>query len=246
MPRLEEIPPYEVDGKKAFVRRMFDDIHARYDLLNTILSFGQDRRWRKITVKDMPSDGIIIDLCSAGGELAHELFARPDFNGQIVMADISKQMISLYRRILGPQYSGRYFPVICDVENLPFKKGVFAGSMSAFSLRNLTNLGRLTGEVRRALEPRGLARYLEIAHPQNKLLETAFKLYFYHISPLVARFFTNKTYAYRYLPSSLKAFPRQDEAARLLSEGWAECDYRNIFGGMAAVYRLANGKMDDA
>ena len=179
--------------KKAFVRHMFDDIHARYDLLNTILSFGQDRRWRKFTVKEMPSSGMIIDLCSGGGELARALFARPDFNGQIVMADISMPMISHYRRILGPRYSGRYFLVICDVEDLPFRNSVFAGAMSAFSLRNLTSLERFSREVRRALKSRGIACYLEIAHPQNRLLEAAFKLYFYNFSPRIAGLFTKKT-----------------------------------------------------
>lgn len=242
MARSRDALIQKANDKKASVRRMFDDIHARYDLLNAILSFGQDRRWRRLTVKELPASGTIIDLCSGGGELALELFSRPGFEGEIVLADISANMISLYRRILGPKYASRYFPVICDVENLPFKEGVFAGAMSAFSLRNLTDLGRFSAEVNRTLEPGGRARYLEIGHPPNRILGMFFKLYFYYFSPLVARLFTGKAYAYRYLPKSLKSFPRQAEVVRILCDGWTECGHRNIMCGIAAVYKLTKGR----
>jgi demethylmenaquinone methyltransferase/2-methoxy-6-polyprenyl-1,4-benzoquinol methylase len=225
---------------------MFDDIHGRYDLLNTVLSFGQDRRWRKLTVLELPSSGIVIDLCSGGGELAMELFSRRDFQGEIVLADISTRMISLYRRVLGPKYEGRYFPVVCDVENLPFKDDIFNGAMSAFSLRNLTDLRRFTEEVRRVLRMSGVAHYLEIAHPRNKAWGALFKFYFYRLSPLLARLFTRKTYAYRYLPGSLRAFPMQDDIKQILGDGWQRCEYRNIMGGIAAVYILEKGQDTDA
>jgi demethylmenaquinone methyltransferase/2-methoxy-6-polyprenyl-1,4-benzoquinol methylase len=230
------------NDKKSFVRRMFDDIPARYDLLNTIVSFGQDRRWRRKTLADMPLNGTVIDLCSGGGELARELLARPDFKGEIVLADISKGMIMLNRRILGPAYCGRYLAVICDVENLPFKNDIFSGAMCAFSLRNLTDLGQFSDEVKRVLIWKGVARFLEIAHPENSILGALFKFYFYRLSPLIARLFTNKKYAYDYLPRSLKAFPRQGDVLKLLSSGWAKYNYENIFGGIAAIYVFEKGK----
>jgi demethylmenaquinone methyltransferase/2-methoxy-6-polyprenyl-1,4-benzoquinol methylase len=218
---------------------MFDDIHARYDRLNSILSFGQDRRWRKTAVREIPSGGAVIDLCSGGGELALELFSRGEFNGDIILADISFQMMSLYKKILGVKYPGRYFPVLCDVEYLPFKDNVFDGAMSAFSLRNLNDLRQFSSEANRTVKPGGVARYLEIAHPENRFLRTLFELYFYRISPLAARLFTNKVYAYKYLPASLKAFPGQQNVIQILCEGWGHCEYKNILGGIAAVYKLS-------
>lgn len=225
---------------------MFDDISGRYDLLNTVLSFGQDKRWRRIAVADIPNDGIIIDLCSAGGEMAQELFARPGFKADIVLADISRNMLSLYRRILEPRFAGRYFPVVCDVEHLPFKADVFSGAMCAFGLRNLTYLPVFSCEVRRVLRPGGLARYLEIGHPKNRVIGAIFKFYFYRLSPLLAGLFTRKTYAYRYLPRSLEDFAPQDTIARILAIRWGTCEYKNIMGGIAAVYKLRKGETSNA
>ena len=231
-----------LEQKKIFIRNMFDDIHDRYDLLNTILSFGQDKRWRRIAVKGVPSRGTIIDLCSGGGELALELLARNDFAGDVVLADISPGMLSLLRTILPSRYHERWHAVICDVENLPFKNGAFNGAISAFSLRNLTDLRRFSAEARRVLTPGSVARCLEIAHPPNGIMASMFKLYFYRLSPLIARLFTSKSYAYRYLPKSLLSFPYQDEVSGILGDCWRRSSYRNICGGLAAIFSLEKGE----
>ncbi len=228
--------------KKTFVRGMFDDIHDRYDFLNTVLSFGQDRRWRRRAVRGMPQDGPVIDLCAAGGEMALELFRRRQFGGEVVLADISRGMLSLSRKILEPRYEGRYSAVVCDAENLPFKAGVFSGAMSAFCLRNLSDLRLFTSETRRVLAYGACARHLEIAHPRNRFLSVLFKFYFYKFSPWVARLFTSKGYAYKYLPNSLKAFPPQKVVVRILGQGWDGASYENIMGGMAAIYELTKRK----
>jgi demethylmenaquinone methyltransferase/2-methoxy-6-polyprenyl-1,4-benzoquinol methylase len=223
---------------------MFDDIHEHYDLLNSILSFGQDNRWRRKAVEDLPDDGTLIDLCSGGGELTRELLRRSAFSGHIILADIALSMIGLSKKILPLDFRDRIFPVVCDVENLPFKNGVFTSAMSAFSLRNLADLETFTAEVLRVLHPNGIARYLEIGHPRNLVIGALFRLYFYHISPFIAALFTRKTYAYRYLPASLKSFPRQWEVLSKLSRGWSRGDFIDIQGGIAAIYHLEKAQDD--
>ena len=217
---------------------MFDDIHGKYDFLNTMLSFGEDRRWRKKAVKEIPTDGLIIDLCAGGGQLSKMLLSRKDFVGDVILADIAPNMLRHSRGILGPKFDKRYFPVVCDVENLPFKDNIFIGAISAFSLRNLSDLTAFSGEIRRVLKKDGEVRLLEIGHPHGKLFSALFELYFYHISPRIAEFFTSKKYAYRYLPNSLKAFPPQDDVIKILGNGWPHSSYKNILGGIAAIYRL--------
>ena len=226
------------DHKKTFVKQMFDDIHGKYDFLNTLLSFGQDRRWRKKAVKDIPSNGLTIDLCAGGGQLSRLLLSRRDFVGSVVLADITLCMLKHYRRILSPKFDGRYFPVVCDAEKLPFKDCIFDGAVSAFSLRNLSDLEAFSNEVRRALKEDGRVRLLEIGHPKGRLFSALFELYFYKISPLIADLFTSKKYAYRYLPNSLKTFPAQDEVIKILGKGWSYSSYQNILGGIAAIYKL--------
>ncbi len=229
------------DSKQAFVRRMFDDIAGKYDFLNTVLSFGQDNRWRKKAVAEIPRDGMAIDLCAGGGEMAREILSRMDFKGEVVVTDISRGMISLIDRILGGRFQGRYFAVICDAEKLPFKGDTFSGAVSAFCLRNLTNLDLFTDEVRRVMKPDGAVRHLEIAHPPNKLWAALFEFYFYKLTPLLAKIFTSKAYAYKYLPNSLKVFPTQNEIREILGQGWQDSAYQNIMGGMAAIYKLRKG-----
>ncbi len=230
--------------KKRFIRRMFDDIHQRYDLINTVLSFGNDNRWRGRTVKDMPSGGLVIDLCGGGGQMAKQLFSMRDFVGQVVIVDLSPKMIAQTRRILHRRFGDRYAAIVCDVERLPFKAEVFDGAISGFSLRNLTDLLSFTKEVRRVMKKVGVARLLEIGHPKGKILGPLFRFYFYRLAPLVASMLTNKKYAYSYLPNSLKAFPPQEKTLQVLADGWDESSYGELSGGMAVIYRLAKKQND--
>jgi demethylmenaquinone methyltransferase/2-methoxy-6-polyprenyl-1,4-benzoquinol methylase len=229
-------------SKQAFVRRMFDDIAEKYDLLNTILSFGQDNRWRKKAIADIPSDGLSIDLCAGGGEMAREILSRKDFEGDVILTDISSNMLSLIKRNIPSIFRGRYHIVICDAENLPFKDNSFSGAVSAFCLRNLSDLSAFTGEVRRVMMAGAPVRHLEIGHPKSKLLAGLFEFYFYRLSPLLAGVFTSKSYAYRYLPASLRSFPRQNEIEKILGSNWHKASHKNIMGGIAAVYSLEKGE----
>ena len=226
------------NSKTKFVTDMFDDIHDKYDFLNTILSAGQDRRWRKLAVKPLPNDGIIIDLCAGGGEMSQAILSRKSFTGTVAVTDISKGMLSLTAKNMNNEFTGRHFLVVCDAEQLPFKNNAFDGATSAFCLRNLSNLPRFTDEVNRCLRPNSIARHLEIAHPPNKLYSMLFNFYFYRLSPIIARLFTAKTYAYKYLPNSLKVFPTQDKVLSILGKGWSDSSYKNIMGGISAIYTL--------
>jgi demethylmenaquinone methyltransferase / 2-methoxy-6-polyprenyl-1,4-benzoquinol methylase len=229
---------FDKSSKKIFVSRMFDDIAGKYDFLNSILSFGQDNRWRKKAISGISQNGLIIDLCAGGGEMAREILSRKDFTGDVIITDISRGMLSLIRQNLPSEYNARYQTVVCDAEKLPFKDNLFSGAVSAFCLRNLSDLNAFTSETKRVLTDHGLVRHLEIAHPRNKILSILFEFYFYKLSPLLSRLFTSKSYAYRYLPASLKGFPSQDEVKTILGSGWGHASYKNIMGGIAAIYSL--------
>jgi demethylmenaquinone methyltransferase/2-methoxy-6-polyprenyl-1,4-benzoquinol methylase len=228
-------------SKKAFVTRMFDDISVKYDFLNTILSFGQDNRWRKKAVTGISNHGIIIDLCAGGGEMSRQILSDKNFTGDLIITDISRGMLSLIKQNIPSEFNGRYYPVICDAEKLPFKGDIATGAVSAFCLRNLSDLDAFTCEVRRVLKADGRARHLEIAHPNSKLLSIFFEFYFYKLSPLIASIFTLKSYAYRYLPASLKNFPPQNKVAEILGRDWTDTSYQNLIGGIAAIYSCKKG-----
>jgi len=226
----------ELSPKKYFIRRMFDDISHSYDLLNRVISFGLDGVWRKLTVKPHSRDKLVLDICSGTGDMALELNRRKGFAGMLVLADFSPGMHKLARRKFANLNNAVF--VNCDAEKMPFREAAFDGIICGYSLRNLGDLKAFGGEIHRVLKTGGRASIIDMAHPPNKLVALLFYFYFYKLVPLISKLFTTKKYAYKYLPVSLRTFLKQDEVLAALNGGRLEGEYRNVFGGVVAVYRL--------
>lgn len=217
---------------------MFSDLAPDYDRLNRIISFNSDRLWRRQAVRPLADCRRVIDLCAGTGDMALALLAHPKFNGTVVLSDFALPMLKLAKKKLS-SFAGRALLVCADAETLPFKREMFDGAIQGFSLRNLESLPDFAQEVRRVLAPGGVGAFLEIAHPSNGLWGKFFYAYFYELMPRVAGLFTRHRDAYRYLPASLKIFPPQKEVAALFRrEGFGESEFRNLWGGLAAIYRL--------
>ncbi len=226
------------NGKKSFVRQMFSDLAPDYDRLNRIISFNSDRLWRKRAVGPLASCQQVADLCAGTGDMAAALLSDPKFQGTVVLSDFALPMLVLAKKKL-TRFSGRAYLVCADAERLPFKPGAFDGAVQGFALRNLGSLPDFAREVRRVLTPGGSGAFLEIAHPSNRVWGKFFYAYFYGLLPKLAGLFTRQKAAYRYLPESLKIFPPQKEVAALFkAEGFGESDFSNLWGGLAAIYRV--------
>lgn len=226
--------------KKVFIKKMFDDIAPDYDRLNRIISFYLDFSWRKKSTEFLQNSNLVLDLCAGTGDMALALLSHSDFKGKIVLCDFSWEMLKIAQEKLQKfLLENRIFLVCGDVEKLPFKAAMFEGVSLGFSLRNLNSQEDFYQETKRVLKPGGLASLLEIAHPENFLFSKIFYLYFYKWVPRFSRFFTRKRYAYQYLPGSLKIFPKQKEVVNFIKTfDFKDVEYRNIMGGMAAVYKL--------
>jgi demethylmenaquinone methyltransferase/2-methoxy-6-polyprenyl-1,4-benzoquinol methylase len=226
--------------KKKFIRRMFDDISDRYDLLNRIISFGLDGICRKRTIKPHSQNKIVLDICAGTGDMAIDLLNKSSFNGAIILTDFSVEM----HRLALTKMKGyeNVFQVICDVEKLPFKDSSVDGVISGFSLRNLGDLKALGSEIARTLTTKGTGSLVDVAHPPNPVVAKMFYLYFYKTIPLLSRLFTRKKYAYKYLPVSLRTFLKQDQVLAALKGDSLDGHYENVFFGAAAIYRLTKNK----
>jgi len=222
--------------KRKFVKRMFDDISGKYDFMNRLISFGMDSRWRRQTIKPHENNKLVLDICSGTGDMAKELLRRPGFDGFIVLGDFSSEMHKLAKRKLAGH--DNIFFVNCDAENLPFKDNTYDGIISGYSLRNLTNLNKLGRELERVMSKGGQASILDMAHPPNKFLGRLFHIYFYKMVPWFSRYFTSREYAYRYLPVSLRTFLKQPEVINKIKGEKLAGEYKNVFGGIVAIYRL--------
>jgi demethylmenaquinone methyltransferase/2-methoxy-6-polyprenyl-1,4-benzoquinol methylase len=232
-----------MQGKKAFIHKMFSEIAPIYDRMNRLISLGFDNRWRRRAVKPLAKAHRVLDLCAGSGDMAIALLEQKDFVGQIVLCDFNRDMLHLGKRKCSRQDGGRFADrtmlVVADAELLPFKEGSFDGVTIGFALRNLSNLEKLSGEIMRAMKKEGLAVFLEVAHPENKILEVLFHLYFYKLVPTISKYLTSRKYAYRYLPASLRIFLKQKELGNLFNKnGFASVSYSNIWGGVVAIYFL--------
>ncbi len=188
---------------------MFDDLVERYDLLNSLLSFGMDRWWRRRTAAAIgPNPGRILDLGCGSGALTGRLPA----GSRAVGLDTSRAMLVEARRRLGPGpdlVQGSAFA-------LPFAGDSFDGAVSGFVLRNLSDLPAAFAELHRVLRPGGRIALVDITEPANPALRRVFDAYFGAVAPAIGGL-VGRREAYRYLVRSLAQIPPRPDLVALLS-----------------------------
>jgi demethylmenaquinone methyltransferase/2-methoxy-6-polyprenyl-1,4-benzoquinol methylase len=225
-------------AKREYVRRIFSEIAPRYDLLNHLLSFNIDRRWRARALAQLgwqraPS-GTYLDLCAGTMDVAAQLVATPGFDGSVIAADFAEPMLRAGR---GKGRPGRMAPVVGDALALPLADRSVDGAIVAFGIRNLASLEDGLREVYRVLKPGARLVVLEFSTPRSPLVRGGYRLYFHHVLPIVGGVVSGHATAYRYLPESVKRFPVQHALASLLSAvGFARVTWRDVTFGIAAIH----------
>lgn len=197
--------------KVRAVDRMFDAIAPRYDLLNRILTFGMDVRWRKLAVRSLGLDtgSTVLDVGCGTGDLCRVLGAR-SYNA--VGIDRSAGMLAGAR---GTR-SGNAALVRGDGTSLPVGDGLADGLVSGFTLRNLVSLGAFLDECRRAVRPGGRIALLEVSTPANPVLRAGHAAYFGRVVPFVGGLLSDRG-AYSYLPKSVAYLPPDDEIVSMVA-----------------------------
>src|SRR5215471_11581542 len=196
----------EESGKAARVREMFAEIAPRYDFLNHALSLNIDKRWRRFVidkVKDhlQGSDALALDLCCGTCDLSLELGRLAETCG----VDFCHPMLKI--GVEKAQSSRKISVVEGDALQVPFGDEHFDVVTMAFGLRNLESVERGLSEVLRLLKPGGRAAILEFSHPRMPLFRSAFHFYFFNVLPRVGNAISGSSFAYRYLPESVRKFP---------------------------------------
>ena len=218
---------------------MFDAIAPRYDLLNRILSFGIDRRWRKQTVAMLREEhpARILDVATGTADLAIEaLSLDPE---KIVGVDISEEMLNVGReKIERMGLTDRITLRKGDAERLPFSDSQFNAVLVAFGVRNFENLDKGLQEIARVLKPGGSLVVLEFSHPRAFPVKQLYNFYGRHILPRVGRSVSKNEGAYQYLPDSIAAFP--DGPAfldRMRAAGFEDLRWKPLTFGIASIYK---------
>ena len=203
--------------KIAAVKRMFNQITPRYDLLNRILSGRQDIRWRRFAVKRIPEDaGYVLDVATGTGDLALEI-ARMRPGADVVGLDFVPRMLnSAMDKTAAAGYGGRIRYLIGDAMRLPFADDHFDAAAIAFGLRNIPDRLGAIREMSRVVKPGGKVITLEMTFPENLRMKFFFRWYLKNIIPALGRLISGNLNAYSYLSDSIHLFLPPEELSRIM------------------------------
>ena len=198
-------------------KSLFNRVAEHYDLLNTLLSFGMDRSWRRRLAEEITSSNLVLDIATGTADVAIEVVKK--WNGCFAIGiDPSKQMLDLaHTKLETARVKKKIALVEGFAEDLPFKNGTFDAITIAFGIRNTIDPLISLKEMNRVLKPSGRAGILEFALPRNRLFAPLYMSYIRNMFPFLGSFFGKKN-EYQYLVDSIPTFPQRDGFTRLMEE----------------------------
>ncbi|MBM4124370.1 MAG: class I SAM-dependent methyltransferase [Nitrospira sp.] len=235
------VPAWCGQGKEQAVQRMFTAIARRYDLNNSLLSFGLHHRWKRRAASLVPvtQAGRAIDIGAGTGDLALLLGDRMGAGGRVAAVDLNEAMLREgHRKILQRGLGDRIACLRANAEHLGFRDASIDAVTTGFCIRNVGDLMAAFSEVQRVLKPGGRFVCLEFSRPVQAWLLRLYDWYSFRLLPLVGTLVArDRTGVYRYLPASIRAFPDQETLkALLLKAGFSRVDYYNLSGGIVAIH----------
>lgn len=208
------------DPKAWYVRNLFSKVPSEYDVLLTLLTFGQDKRWRAVVVgRTGPrSHGVALDVATGTGLLAGDLARGLGNGGFVVGVDLTLSMLQTARsRLRNKGYRSNTDWVLARAENLPFKNDSFNSATISLALRNVSDARETVREMSRTTVPGGTVVSLDFARPPNKLFRLFYYDYLLGLFPIFGRMVSKawgKTLAY--LGRSILKSRTGEQVARLM------------------------------
>jgi len=223
------------------VWQMFDRIARRYDLLNRLLSFRQDIRWRRCMTAFLPKrDGLnVLDVATG---TADQIIALHETAGSKISSstgvDMADQMLNLGRKKVLKNFPNDKINLKSgNAIMLPFSDEQFDVVTMAFGIRNVTDVNRALQEMFRVLKPAGRLLVLEFSLPQNYVVKNLYLFYFRYILPLLGALISGDNYAYRYLNKTVESFPYGQEFVNMIQNaGFTHSQVFPLSFGIASIY----------
>jgi demethylmenaquinone methyltransferase/2-methoxy-6-polyprenyl-1,4-benzoquinol methylase len=223
-----------LDKEPHDVAAMFDGVAKRYDVTNTVLSFAQDRRWRRRTrdALALKAGQRVLDVAAGTGVSTAELAKS---GARAVASDFSLGMLRAGAR----RADRKHLPfVAADALHLPFADAAFDAVTISFGLRNIVDVPAALAEFLRVTKPGGRLVICEFSTPVIPGFKQLYLNYLMRLLPWVARRVSSNPAAYVYLAESIRSWPAQQELARtVVAAGWTEVHWRNLTGGIVALHR---------
>jgi demethylmenaquinone methyltransferase/2-methoxy-6-polyprenyl-1,4-benzoquinol methylase len=223
------------DGKRRFVRAIFATIADRYDFITVVLSYGQDRRWkRRLIDLAAPRPGTrALDLATGTGDIAFALAAR---GARVVGLDITFRMIELARGKGARGFPALWF-LVGDMQALPFPSASFDIVTTGYGLRNVPNLTTAIDEIGRVLAPGGQVLSLDFNRPSNRGVRSVYLAYLTVVGAVLGWILHRDPDTYRYIPASIRQYPGADAVARLFeAHGFTGVRCYPVLGGLMTIH----------
>ena len=222
-------------GKGPGVQKMFDDIAGRYDLMNRVMTMGQDQKWRRFVVgcTGNPQGGTTLDLATGTGDIA-ALMEATHPGTKVLGADFSFNMLKeAQRRFNGHDISWQ----ACDANTLPYASNTFDAVTFGYLLRNVDDSVTVLKEVHRVLKPGGRVVCLDTTPPEKNLLYPFVRFYFRFGIPILGKMIADDEAAYAYLNGSTMDFHSAEVLAELLSAaGFKDVSFKKFMFGTIGVH----------
>lgn len=223
------------EERARYVQAMFARIAGRYDLMNRLMTFGQDLRWRRYVIQQaqLPPGGRLLDIATGTGDIAYE--GQQQVSGlQAVGGDFVLEMMQAGKHLSGREHI-RW--VAADTLALPFPNDYFDAVTSGFLMRNVIDVPGALREQLRVTRPGGRVVILESSPPKDNLLRPFIRFHLNMIIPTMGKLITGQTDAYRYLPDSTQQFQGPEELAQTMeAAGLINVVHRLFMFGTIAVH----------
>ena len=215
---------------------MFDTVAESYDRTNDLLSFGQDRIWRKKVLKLInPQKGqTVLDLAAGTGS-SSIVFAKEGV--KVIASDFSEGMLAVGRK----RHPELEF-VFADATKLPFKDASVDAVTISFGLRNVNQPKLAIQEMLRVLKPGGKVVICEFSQVSVPVIRSFYNFYLKRVLPKLSSLLASNQGAYEYLSESIMAWPNQTELVSWLTEaGFKDAQYKNLSFGVVALHYASKG-----
>ena len=220
--------------------KMFDEIAGKYDLLNRLLSLGQDEPWRQQIRKCLPSKNIydILDIATGTGDVILSLVKDNPAIHTAYGVDLAEGMLEIAKtKVKAAGLQSKITLQKADAQALPFLEQTFDAVTISFGIRNIPDLRLALLEMYRVLKKDGRVIILEFSLPQNVLIRVGHWFYINLFVPLLGYLVSGHNSAYRYLAQTIETFPYGDRFCRILKQmGFVNVQSKTLMGGVATVY----------
>jgi len=223
-------------NNERLVKKVFEDVFDKYDLMNDLMSLGIHRFWKKkfIDWLNPQKKTRLIDVASGTGDIAKLFLEKVNYSAEVFCVDENEGMIQLSKNKFNKKNNIKWF--CSNAEKLPFKENFFDYYTISFGIRNIENIDRALEEAYRVLKPGGRFLCLEFSKVKNEILNKFYQTYSKSI-PMLGKFIVGKSEPYEYLINSIEKFYNQDQLLKKIeNKKFVNISYRNLNGGVASIH----------